>query len=205
MKPFSFQMPDLGKCKNQPKGNCDKKIIEGILQNSNKVMTSVYKQNFVKIKKMVGSFKNTTLDPEDVFHEGFSRAIVNIREGKFRGESSFSTYLNGICKNICMKQLSKKKTYELSLNYEIADDENHFELLEMVLQVRKRMDRKCRTIVDLRFDLNESSNNEGLTTFEEIAEKLNLSVVNARQRFSRCLAKLRELVGSSPEINEYFT
>jgi dephospho-CoA kinase len=38
--------------------------------------------------------------------------------------------------------------------------------------------------------------------FEEIAEKLGLTPANARQRFKRCLDKLREIVFNNPGYEE---
>ena len=186
----------------------DKKIIDGILQNSNPILTELYRQNFTGIKKMVWSFNNTILDPEDVFQEGLTRAILNIRAGKFRGESSFSTYLNGICRNICLKQLSKNNMKELLQSHTLADEENHFELLNSLLVVKEELEPNCRRIIDLRFALSETSDDEEpnkCPSFDEISELLGLSAANARQRFKRCLDKLRELVSQSPDLNEYFS
>lgn len=185
----------------------NEQIIEGILQNSNRVISEVYKQNFLKIKKMVWSFRNTILDPEDIFQEGLTRAIVNIQSGRFRGDSSFATYLNSICRNICLKQLSKKRTSELEQNSELVEEETHFELLNSLLGIKEQLDLNCQKIIDLRFSLdvrNDHENPSKCPSFEEIAELLQLSAANARQRFKRCLDKLRELVSQSSDLNEYF-
>jgi RNA polymerase sigma factor (sigma-70 family) len=185
----------------------DDLIIEGILQNSNQIIAEVYHQNFTKIKKMIWTFKNMTLEPEDIFQEGFTRAILNIRAGRFRGESSFATYLNGICRNICLKQLSKKGFSQPELYPEQNEEENHFEKLKILLQVKEQLNEKCKNIIDLRFSLNESGDTgepDKCLSFDEIADRLQLSAVNARQRFKRCLDKLRELISSSPDLSECF-
>jgi hypothetical protein len=85
--------------KNKTTDYSDDVILEGILENSNAVFGYIYKSYYPKIKRMVWTFKNTLLQPDDVFQEGLTRAVMNIRNGKFRGDSSFSTYLNGICYN----------------------------------------------------------------------------------------------------------
>lgn len=188
----------------------DKSILDGIIANSNATIRHIYKSNYPKIRRMVWSFQNTILQPEDIFQEGLTRAILNIRNGKFRGESSFSTYLNSICRNICLKELNK---YQIDLSgLEIKNDEDfdNYELLGMLIGIMNRLEEKCRTIIDLRFNIsvynNKSNPEESLknTPFEVIAEQLGLSPENARQRFKRCIDKLRTIVMESPEIKEYY-
>jgi len=79
-------------------------LIQGIKQGDSKVIRQVYRQDFAKIKTMVNNFQYIDLDAQDVFQEGLTRAIMNIRRGMFKGESAFSTYLYGICRNICLKE-----------------------------------------------------------------------------------------------------
>ena len=186
----------------------EKLIIEGILKNSERIIAMVYENNFIKIKRMVWSFRNTILDPDDIFQEGLTRAILNIKDGRFRGDSSFSSYLNGICRNICLKQLSKRRTYELKQDAEAVEEETHFELIKSLLVIKKKMDEKCVRIIDLRFSLDGMPQGETpnkCLSFDEIAIQLGINAAGARQQFKRCLDKLRAMVSMSPELSEYFT
>lgn len=172
----------------------DEGIIMVIINHDDAAIGAVYKEYYQKIKRMVYTFRNTALDPDDIFQEGLTRAIINIREGRFRGESSFITYLNSICRNICLKELAHKQSDPIgSKDFSAENDPFGFVVLDQLLQVRARMDEKCRTIIDLRFGLDERTSGKG-SSFEEIAEKISLSADNARQRFKRCQDKLRELV-----------
>ena len=188
----------------------NERIIEGIKNNSNETLEYIYKSYFSKIKKMVWAFRNTALMPEDIFQEGLIRAVVNIQNGKFRGESSFYTYLNSVCRNVCLKELAKHRHSELNSNVEVEDESENFELFQNLLNVMKRMDDKCRSVIEIRFNLENHANEPipddlNITVpFEEIAEKLNLTPDNARQRFKRCLDKLREMVLGDSELNEYY-
>ena len=188
----------------------NERIIEGIINNSNETLEYIYKSYYSKIKKMVWAFRNTILQPEDIFQEGLIRVVVNIQNGKFRGESSFFTYFNSVCRNVCLKELVKHRPSELNSNIEVEDESENFELLQALLKVLKRLDDKCRGIIELRFNLgdevkDESKNELNKTIpFEEIAEKLNLTPDNARQRFKRCLDKLREIVMGDSDFNEYY-
>lgn len=187
----------------------DNEILAGILGNENAIISHIYKKYFIKIKQMVFAFRHTALDPDDIFQEGLTRAIMNIREGRFRGESSFLTYLNSICRNICLKEMDKMK----GRNEEITDriqEENSldFELLNLLLEVRKQLNEPCLKIIDLRFDLIEPDADEMIIpttcrSFDEIAQLLDLTAANARQRFKRCFDKLREYVLNEPELKEY--
>ncbi len=187
----------------------DPEILDGIFRNENEVIKHIYKKYFTKIKQMVFTFKHTALYPEDIFQEGLTRAVINIREGKFRGESSFYTYLNSICRNICLKELNLMKGRNDELKEEVADaNETNFEAIVLLLEIRKRLNDGCREILDLRFDLNEKEDEPqtaptGCRSFEEIAGLLDLTAANARQRFKRCFDKLRELVMNEPDLNEY--
>jgi RNA polymerase sigma factor (sigma-70 family) len=187
----------------------DNEILAGILENENAVIRHIYKKYFIKIRQMVFTFKNTVLDPDDIFQEGLTRAVINIRESRFRGESSFYTYLNSICRNICLKELSKIKGKTMEINENIQEENSiDFEIINQVLKVREQLNEPCLSVIDLRFDLKEPEPDEplkptGCKSFEEIAEMLGLTVVNARQRFKRCLDKLREYVLNETELYEY--
>ena len=183
-------------------------IIEGIRQNNQKLIAELYYQNQLKVKKMVWAFKNLTLDPDDIYQEGFSLAIFNVQEGKFRAESAFSTYLIGICRNLCLKQFSKTGTVELTEKidplYEIAEND----LLDQLIQFKEQLGEKCKEVIDLRFTMGEVINQDvpnKCLSFEEIADQLSITAVSARQRFKRCLDKLRELVMSSQELKHYLS
>lgn len=187
----------------------DEQIVSGILENDNEVFRYIYKTYFIKIKQMVFTFKNTFLDPDDIFQDGLARAVMNIRNGRFRGESSFYTYLNSICRNICLKELSRIKGKNMEINDNIQEEHSFdFELLNQLLEIRKQLNERCLEIIDLRFDLidqrlDEPTSPSSCKSFEEIAGLLDLTAENARQRFKRCFDKLRELVQNDPELKEY--
>mgnify|MGYP005839944441 CR=1 FL=1 len=177
--------------------------IDGILNNDSKVLTQIYNENFNKIKVMVLNFKNIQIDPQDVFQEGLTRAVVNIRQNKFKQESQFSTYLFSICRNICLKEYNRQaKQIPSQSNFDFDEEHDHyFELLKFVLKIKSHIDKKCIEIIDLRFNLNRDQNE---TRFENISERMGISIDNARQRFKRCLSKLMKLVNAHPEYKTLF-
>ncbi len=186
----------------------ESEILESIRLNDQKVISTLYYQNQMKVKKMVWAFKNLSLDPDDIYQEGFSLAVFNVQEGKFRSESSFSTYLVSICRNLCLKQLSKSATVELTEKYDPIEEVQEYDLLNQLIQFKQQLGDKCREVIDLRFTMGEVINEETpnkCLSFDEIAEQLDITTVSARQRFKRCLDKLRELVMESPELKHYLS
>lgn len=207
---FSLKLSHTVFGRNKTTDYTDEAIVEGIVENSNATFGYIYKSYYPKIKRMVWSFKNTLLQPDDVFQEGLTRAVMNIRNEKFRGDSSFLTYLNSICYNICLKELSKYRFSPPETDVEYETNGENYEVLGALVDLMHRLDEKCRSIIDLRFNIsaqNEAENAEEIrksTPFETIAEQTGLSPANARQRFKRCIDKLREMVLQNPQINEYY-
>lgn len=181
-------------------------LVQGILDNDPATIKMIYRNDYRSIRSMVRNFRVPNLEPEDVFQEGLTRAILNIRNGRFNGDSSFSTYLYSICRNICLKEYKKVRPIT---SVEIADEaeeaeENHFEKLRLVVELKDKLNSKCKEIIDLRFSLNGNNEDDRSNRFEAIASKLGLKADNARQRFKRCMARLQELVMNNPQYQELF-
>lgn len=143
---------------------------------------------------MVKGFKIISLVPDDIFQEGLTRAIINVRNKRFKGDSSFSTYLYGICRNLCLKEYNRQKPLTNKEMKDIGDEtgDDYFEELQMIITLKERLDEQCRKIIDLRFGLLPNEKNS--TRFDAIARFLGIHADNARQRFRRCFAKLKTMV-----------
>lgn len=187
-----------------PRNKANKKdtdpIVNAILVNDSTVINQVYEQQFDKIRSMVHNFRHLQLDAEDVFQEGLTRAIVNVRKGSFKGGSAFSTYLYSICHNICLKEYHKRKKMSSAEITDIEEEqgEDNFELLQLILHAKNVLDEPCRTIIEMRFGLDGDPEN---TRFEHIALQLGINAANARQRFGRCFAKLMHMLQQNKEFN----
>ena len=186
-------------------------IISGICNNQDWAINVVYKTQYISIKNMVYSFRNKMLEPDDIFQEGLTRTILNIRADKFRGESSLATYLNSVCRNICLNLLARPNPMPRNedLVSDESDNDNYYELLAFINKIKERLGNSCREIIDLRFKQSEgvtttNDNNNKLHGFDEISQKLDITVDNARQRFKRCLDQLRKLVFDHPEYQTLF-
>ncbi|MBL7906166.1 MAG: sigma-70 family RNA polymerase sigma factor [Bacteroidales bacterium] len=164
----------------------------------------IYKSYFPGIRSMVLGFRSLVLDAEDIFQDGLIDASNNLREGKFKGDSSFNTYLTSICRNKCRKQLERAARFGNNISTIDVADEPEADIEDLIARLtllKERMDEKCKKIIDLRFGLDKynselkiNSENCSNIRFEEIASKLNIEADTARQRFKRCLEKLKETV-----------
>jgi RNA polymerase sigma factor (sigma-70 family) len=183
-------------------------IIKGIIEDNDMLIRFLYKKFYPGIKTMVRSFHNLRFDPDDIFQEGLTRAIINIKNGKFQGRSSFYTYLNSICHHICLQELkSVQGNYPVMEN--IPDDsginDNDQDAIVLLLKMKEKMDQSCREIIDVRFGLglehvldDEQLGHHQNLKFEEIGKILGIEPDNARQRFKRCMEKLRQTLFSNP-------
>jgi RNA polymerase sigma factor (sigma-70 family) len=174
-------------------------LIEGVRKGDREVILFLMKNYADSIKKMVNDLKiSRYIQPDDVIQDGMVELIINLREDKFRRNSSLSTYYFSICRYICLKQYHRfKNIYQLE---EIDIKENDLSDIEIddrldgVLEILKKMKKECIEIIDLRFGLSMDGNHIRKTLenrgFEEIAKSLNIEYANARQRFSRCIQSL---------------
>lgn len=192
----------------------EQEIIKGIIEDDIMVIRYLYRKLYPGIKRLVHSFRNLKLNPDDVFQEGLFKAIENVKGGKFNGKSTFGTYLNSICYRICLKEL-KIVHGNYPVNEDIQDDDYNQETSQdaifFLLKIKEKMDSACRQIIDVRFGIGlelipdeEQLGHHQNLKFEEIGKILGIEPDNARQRFKRCMEKLREMLFNNPAWNDLF-
>lgn len=64
-------------------------------------------------------------DAEDLFQEGFIRALENISQ--FKGQSSFGTWLYSVCRNTFLNELKKRSRARREVSFSGGEDENPIE------------------------------------------------------------------------------
>ena len=144
-------------------------------------------------------------DALDAAQEVFVKVYKNI--GSFRGESTVSTWIYRITKNVCTDILRKRRTTIISLDndddesprLEIADEstspEQVAERNEKIAIVRKAiatLDENQRTLVTL-YDIN------GLS-YEEIAAILKCPLGTVKSRLYRARESLRKILSENREL-----
>ena len=121
--------------------------------NEQKAITHLIRENEGKILSFVTSRNGSTADGEDIFQEGLTALILNIRDGKFKGDSSINTYLFAICKGIWYKKFRKvvrDREYQSSLTVEEEDYETpeynmmDTEQKDLILELFGHLKAKCK-------------------------------------------------------------
>jgi RNA polymerase sigma factor (sigma-70 family) len=162
------------------------------------------RQFCAQIIRFVQSNRGNEQDGEDVFHEGIIVLDRNIREDKFRGESSLKGYLYSICKFLWMNQMRKKSKISLTddtLKMDRAANETiesgYFdeERKMLLTKVLESLGDRCKRILEL-WKLSYS--------MEEIAQELGFSSeAMARKNKYKCHKSLVELIKNNPALQTY--
>ena len=158
-----------------------------------------------KVVNIAYSLLSDREDALDAAQEVFVRIYKSI--ASFRGDSSLSTWIFRITRNVCSDFLRKRKGFVKSLDeeeddepkLEIPDEKNaphtDYEKKERVYVVREaisELDEHQRTVLTL-FDLN------GLS-YEEIAEITHVPVGTVKSRLYRAREALRKKLEKNKEL-----
>ena len=140
-------------------------------------------------------------DGQDMFHEGIIVLDRNIRQDKFKQESSVQGYLFSICRFLWMNQIRKqsKMTYtEDNRELDSTDTETpesqlfSSEQKDILRKLINHLSERCQKILEL-WKLSYS--------MEEIAEKLNFSsAAMARKNKYRCHQSLLTIIKDNPQL-----
>ncbi|MEM9918056.1 MAG: sigma-70 family RNA polymerase sigma factor [Bacteroidota bacterium] len=140
-------------------------------------------------------------DGQDMYQEGIIVLDRNIRENKFREETSLKGYLYSICRFLWMNQARKKAKTTLTSESTPFDGESDFtpessyfetERKKLLQQVLDKMEARCRKILKL-WQLSYS--------MAEIASEMKLANdTQARKAKYRCHQSLMKLIQEHPGI-----
>lgn len=136
-------------------------------------------------------------DGEDVFQETLILFDRNIREKRFKGESSLKTYFIAIVKWCWWGQFRKRHPHEeLGQQHDKAQDSVEGRVIEdekkhFLRQALKQLGERCEKILEL-YQLHYS--------MEEIAMEVGLSsTALAKKEAYRCREKLKEFLDNNPD------
>jgi RNA polymerase sigma factor (sigma-70 family) len=145
-------------------------------------------------------------DGADVFQEAVIVLIEKVRTGQFRGESSIKTFLSAIARNLwlfeCRTRERRRKREQLymvgeELTTEGKDMVGDKNTVLALRQVMGEIGEKCRQILK-GFYFEKKSYRDLLKEVDMQNEQV------LRNKKSKCLKKLKELLTSTPElIREY--
>lgn len=151
-------------------------------------LEKIYKDNFQLVYKYLISLTRNVDIAEELTQETFFKAVKNI--GTFKENSSLSTWLCKIAKNLWLNEVKKNSRFQpidekmmTSNDIKIFADENKINLFKNI----QELDQNTRDVIYLRLT--------GELSFKEIGIIMNKNEVWARVTFFRGKEKLEKKKG----------
>jgi RNA polymerase sigma factor (sigma-70 family) len=184
-------------------------LIPGLKQNNiNGPVTELYQNYFEPVTYWIRSQGANEEDAADMFQETVLVFIEQVRQDKFRGESSIKTYLSGIAKNLWMNELrSRDRRSNREAGYVNPDAINQEEDVhhrmynrenkQKLAQVFEQIGDVCKKILT-GFYYENLSMKEMLVLFNYENEQV------LRNKKSKCMKHLKDLITNNKELTETF-
>ncbi len=183
----------------------DIQIIESVKQGGaklNEVMRYIYRESDYRnsILRYIQSKNGSLADAEDVFQDGIKHFILNIRQGRYEGNSSLRTYLSVICKNIWLNKFKRVvklqaiKAEVVSENKTEGTPESQLivtDRAELLQDIIAKVGAECKKILGL-WSLGYS--------FKEIGKKSGKTEGTARKQKHDCFKKVMLLLKGRPDL-----
>lgn len=150
----------------------------------------VYRTYFPMVRDFVHRSSGGDNEAADIFQDGLMVLHRNLNNGSFRQEASIKTYIFSICKNLWLKELSRKQKQLLVAEDFIVvskPDFNYLILAELVTLLLDELKEDCKSIL-IEHYFNK-------TPMAELKDMFHVSSSQAaRNKKMRCLGYLIKLV-----------
>ena len=182
----------------------DKEIIQGITNGTldeEKYLKFLYKKNrdviFGYIKKNSGSEE----EAKDVFQDGIISLYENIKENRYNGDASLSSYLYSICRFIWLNKLKRKGIEQKVINNTQHSEIDPGPLPDLISEERRsnimklfdEIGEQCKEILIYSIYQNLS--------MDEIYQKMGFQNAQvARNKKYKCAKRLKKLLEDRPDI-----
>lgn len=150
----------------------------------------LYDRYVDKVYRKCLSFVKNEAQAEDFTHDIFLRVVLKV--GSFKEYAKFSTWLYSITYNYCMDQVRQvKKQAEIAFdeNFDLEDDTEDLELVEMQTQGLKKALQKIdpdeKAILLMKYQDNFS--------IKEISETFKITESAVKMRLMRTKEKLKKI------------
>ncbi len=173
------------------KGVVDEELVRLYVETQRNIyFEELYDRYVDKVYRKCLSFVKNEAQSEDFTHDIFLRVVLKI--GSFKEHSKFSTWLYSITYNYCIDQVRQvKRQAEVALdeNFDLADDGDDMELVEMQTQGLKKALQKIdpdeRAIILMKYQDDFS--------IKEISETLKITESAVKMRLMRTKEKLKKI------------
>ena len=171
----------------------------GVAENA--ALKEVYLANRSLILTFINKNNGSEAEAKDVFQESIIAFFENVKAGKFKGDSSISSYLYSIARFNWLNRLKRKKVEKRIIDTQEPDDkvDSHVAVLiekekeQQVLQVFNQVGKTCEKVLLYSIYYNYS--------MKDIMANTNLSNEQVvRNRKYLCLKKLKELIKKEPTM-----
>jgi RNA polymerase sigma factor (sigma-70 family) len=183
----------------------DKSLIEELRSDANpdEAIRYLYRTQFGLTAAYIKQNSGTEEDAEDIFQEVVLVFIEVLKKDKFRGESSVSTFLYSLTRNIWLNELKKrgrsklrdeifekgKETTEMDVTHYIVNREQKSELMQLV----DKLGETCKKIL-LAFYFENLAMREILETLNYENEQV------VRNKKYKCLKQLEQMMAAKPAL-----
>lgn len=168
--------------------------LKALLNSDSKIINTIYKDNFYKVKSFVLKNSGQQQDAEDVFQKALLQLAVRYKKEKFKINTSFEAYLFTVCKNLWRRELNKSKIRVTKEGLvELKDDTIDIALSlleqkrwELFTENLELISENCKQILKSYF---------AKVSYAEMMIKFNYNTETVvRQRVFKCKNSLKTLV-----------
>ncbi len=190
----------------------DKVLVNRIKSGDASAFDEMVSRYWDRILARVMQLLKNRQDAEEVTQDAFVRAHRGLE--KFRGDSSFSTWLFQIATNLAHNKYwywwRRKRDASISFDQNISD-EGAATLIDIIpaegrdpyddLLSREFVDRvgECMPLLSLKHKEILTLRIADDMTYDEIADKLNISIGTVKSRIARARNSLRNKLGSNAQ------
>ncbi len=181
-----------------------KNLFNALLNGDSKGILKIYKLIFPSVRKYISTNSGSLEDAEDIFQKALIQITTKHKVKKLEPITNFTPYLYGVCKNLWLKELRKRKKHNVSSNvFEVSDEVNTKQLAieilendrwELYLKNFNLLSDNCKKVLALFFKKTKQ---------KEIAHKFGYaSETVVRQRIFKCKSKLIKLIKEDDEYQK---
>ena len=165
---------------------------DDLLTKSKNGDNEAIKNLYIELKKPIFilalSILNDYYAAEDILQETFIKVMSNPHG--YKSGSNAKAWIFTVTRNMCLNYIKKNKKEELKEEFfeksdEISITENIESSIEF-LRMIEPLEKDEKQIIALRLSARLS--------YKQIAEILNLSILNSRAKYSRGIKKLRKII-----------
>lgn len=184
----------------------DQEIVTAIRENKDeRVLDSLYKIVFPKVKVLITKNSGTADDAFDIFQEAVIIFYQQVKLNKYKTEYAIAGYIYSVARNLWIDEAKRRKKY-----IHVSEKEGDVPIEEGILsalitkekaealdQILSHLGDKCKKLLTLSVFEKRS--------MKEICEEIGLANENAAKTQNyKCKQKLIELIKGSPSIQKLF-